>query len=390
MTAARCYDGQMVWLPAVRLVRPGDILLTNNVESEASKGLKVSGLIRTVTGGRFSHAMICSSPPTFIEAVAGGVQTVSLARCFAHDIANVRLLRYPDAVIASQAAARAQREVGRSYSVPRAVGSVLPVVAGRSADRGTFCSALVARCFALAGAECFKRVSSERTTPATIEAMMELEDITALVFTSQLAPNNIETMPSLDGDRVASTSGPQTEISARYAQAVLPLADALVASFPEADLTVTPTLYGILQLIDDAFLAFPRISEGRGEAYFDAFNTLDDRLATLIGSGELMELIASVESSETGMIERNLRESLNEKPDIDAGAMRNLYEASQSDLARREAVLHRYDAQPGPSKAMRSYMTVDRAVATGLRRRNAVMAEILARIAPSELSGARL
>lgn len=390
MTAARCYDGQMVWLPAVRLMQPGDILLTNNVESEASKGLKVSALIRTATGGQFSHAMICSSPPTFIEAVAGGVQTVSLARCFAHDLANVRLLRYSDALIASQAAARAQREVGRSYSVPRAVGSVLPVGAGRSSDRGTFCSALVARCYALAGAECFKRVSSERTTPATIEAMMELEDITALVFTSQLAPNNIETMSSLDGDRVASASGPQTDISARYAQAVLPQADALVASFPEADLTVTPTLYGILQLIDDAFLAFPRIAEDTQDAYFDAFNALDGRLAALIGSGELMALIATVNSIEAEMIERNLRESLEAVPDIDAVAMRNLNEASQSDLARREAALDRYDARPGPSKAMRAYMAVDRAVAEGLRQRNAVMAEILARIAPSEISGARL
>lgn len=146
MTAARCDDGQMVWLPAVGLVRPGDILLTNNVESRAAKGLKVSGVIRAATRVRFSHTMICSSPPTFIEAV-----------------------------IAAQAAARAQFEVGRSYWVPRAVGSVLSGDAGRSADRGTFCSALVAQCYALAAAECFQRVSPERTTPATIEVMVVLE-----------------------------------------------------------------------------------------------------------------------------------------------------------------------------------------------------------------------
>ena len=384
MTAAHCYDSRTVWLPAVGLVRPGDILLTNNVESTAAKGLKISGVIRAATGGHFSHAMICSSPPTFIEAVTGGVQTVSLARCFAHDIANVRLLRHPDAAIAAQAAARAQREVGRSYSVPRAVGSVLPGTAGRAADRGTFCSALVAQCYALAGAECFQRVSLERTTPATIEAMVELEDITALVFASQLAPNNIATMPALDGDGVTSASRPQTEISARYADALLPLADALVASFPEASLTLTPTLYGMLQLIHDAFLAFPRIAEGRQEAYFDSFNTLDGRLAALIESGEMMGLIASVNNSEAGMIERNLRESLKVTPDIDAAAFRNLYEASQLDLARREEALDRYNAQPGPSKAMRANMAVDRAVAEGLRQRNAVMADILARIAPSE------
>lgn len=160
-------------------------------------------------------------------------------------------------------------------------------------------------------------------------------------------------MPALDGDGVVSASAPPTEISARYAQAVLPLADALVASFPEAGLTLTPTLYWMLQLIDDAFLAFPRIEEDRKDAYFDAFNTFDGLLATLIGSGELMGLIASVNTSEAGMIERNLCKPLKAIPDIDSPAMRNLYEACQSDLARRDAALDRYNARPSPSKAMR-------------------------------------
>ena len=117
------YGGVAVYLPVVSRFRPGDILLTLNTESDDRKELRVSRVIARATRGRFSHALICSIPPTFIEAIGPGVSTISLARCFAHNLKNVRALRYPDREVSAKAASLARLEVGRDYSRAKAIAS---------------------------------------------------------------------------------------------------------------------------------------------------------------------------------------------------------------------------------------------------------------------------
>lgn len=94
------YDGRTVWFPRLERLLPGDILLTRTVYDEVAGGTKDAKLIRAFTFGRFEHAAICTAPPTVAEAGGdddGGVFTLSLTRCFTHDLENVRVLRWPDA-----------------------------------------------------------------------------------------------------------------------------------------------------------------------------------------------------------------------------------------------------------------------------------------------------
>ena len=76
------YDGLFVYAPLVSAMRPGDILLTRNAEGGDLKGKALSKTILTASGGSFDHALICTVPPTFVEAVDIGVCTLSVQRCF--------------------------------------------------------------------------------------------------------------------------------------------------------------------------------------------------------------------------------------------------------------------------------------------------------------------
>lgn len=173
------YNGRTVLLPEVDSLQPGDILLSFNAESTDRGDGKVAGVIRAATKGRFSHALICSAPPTLIEAIGRGVSTLSLARCFAHSLDNVRVLRYPDAEVARKAASLVQLQVGRDYSISRAILSVFPEqTITKINDHGIFCSALVAQVYVNAGAEIFASTAVDRTTPATIDQLNVLIDIT--------------------------------------------------------------------------------------------------------------------------------------------------------------------------------------------------------------------
>lgn len=218
-----------VFSPSIDLFRPGDLILTRN---RWGGGRKTSSAIAKATGGTFSHVLVCETPPTFVEAMPDGVGTISLQRCFVHDLENVRVLRYPDPLVAGRAAARLQFHIGRAYSVSRAALSPFPVgTMGVLQDRGIFCSALAALVFREAGGEAVFTYPPEKTTPATIEHYSGLIDITGLIFRPASAPGNIALMSSLDGERRQSPSERQTQLLLGYAAEMFPAADALVA-FP--------------------------------------------------------------------------------------------------------------------------------------------------------------
>lgn len=375
------YDGAEVFLPEVGKLRAGDILLTFNAISEDRKGLRISRAIRSTTGGQFSHALICSAPPTFVEAIETGVGTLSLALCFVHNISHVRLLRYPNEAVARRAAAHAQLEVGRDYSVARAVSSVMPeAVVRRIKDRGIFCSALVSQAFTAAGAEEFQTTPAHQTTPATLEKMIGLIDITAQVFRPGLAPRNIESLSALDGDRVFSPASPQVQISNRYAKAVLDDAEALASSYLSAGLEPKPSLNGMLQFIMDGFDAV-----ARGEVPQQEVERIDDRLAEMIGSGELITVLRDIESRDEASLGRYVEESFQPVPDIDRASLENYLETSRSSLVLRQKSIKAIEDWGTRSNAMNAYLPFDRLAVQHIARRIPLLEEILGRLPPKRI-----
>lgn len=335
------YDGCMVFLPDVSLLRPGDIILTSTMESQDERALEISRRVREAAGSRFSHVLICTSPPTFAEAGSDGVSSLSLANCFVHAIENLRVLRHPDESVAKRAASHAQRGVGREYSFRQARQSVLPVGTGKATagDDGTFCSAYVAQAFALAGAAEFTAVPIERTTPATIEKIGGLIDITDVIFEPALAPRNVEAMTALDGDYAPTPSSPQTETFQRYAKAALPQAERLVSMFPEAGLERQTTYFGMLLLILNADASTPKIDEGRRSDFLREITELDNAIAAQQADGAIKEFYTDIVASDSRQMERNLRESYSATPDIDIHSLRSQYEARERSLADRHRAL---------------------------------------------------
>lgn len=335
------YDGCMVFLPDVSLLLPGDIILTSTMESQDERALEISRRVREAAGSRFSHVLICTSPPTFAEAGSDGVSSLSLANCFVHAIENLRVLRHPDESVAKRAASHAQKGVGREYSFRQARQSVLPVGTGKATagDDGTFCSAYVAQAFALAGAAEFTAVPIERTTPATIEKIGGLIDITDVIFEPKLAPRNVEAMTALDGDYAPTPSSPQTETFQRYAKAALPQAERLVSMFPEAGLERQTTYFGMLLLILNADASTPKIDEGRRSDFLRAITELDNTIAAQQADGAIEEFYTDIVASDSRQMERNLRESCSATPDIDIHALRSEYEARERSLAERHRAL---------------------------------------------------
>lgn len=381
-TRSTLYDGVTVYLPEVGALQPGDVLLTRNEHGRGVKGPKSSELIRRATGGRFSHALICTSPPTFLEATTTGVATISLTRCFAHDLSNVRVLRHPDGPTATRAAILAQYELGRDYSKAAALGSVFPpAVLSRVRHRGTFCSALVAQVFAVAGCARFAEFKAERTTPATLDATDWLLDVTGATFRPGLAPNGIEGMSALDGDRVPSSSAQQTDISNAFARSHLPEAERIAAAYPELELEVTPTLYGILHFIVEALDRADRVPPPQSDRLLAEIAMLDEHAAAGLEGSGLAKLVAEVCAQDDAMLQRNRAESFAPRPDIDVPALRGYLQASRAQLAAREGALAMWNEWGlHRSKAMTVNHAIDGRSAEKTRLRISVMEEILERI----------
>ena len=364
----REYDDNFVALPRIDLLEPGDILLTFQSTS--------------ATRGRFSHAMICSSPPVFVEAIGSGVSTLSLGRCFAHDVANVRLLRLPDQEIAQHAAKLAQYEVGRDYSVVRAVRSVFPIdVLDRVDDHGIFCLALIAQVFAAAGAKCFERAPIDRTTPATIDGIEELEDLTTAVFRSGPMPSNAESMTALDGDRAPTLSARQTQISADCARMLWPKVTALIATYPEVELSAQPALYSILKMITETIEHADGVVASRRPHYDRAVHELDCALAAFLAKGELAELFEEIARADDAMIMRTLAESFEARPDINLQAPQSYVIAGRRQLGdRRKAIAQWEHWGAERSAALALYLPIERLAADATARRDRTLTEILERI----------
>lgn len=376
------YDGLMIFQPDISSLRSGDILLTKNAEGDDKKDLKQSNIIARASGGRFSHALICSVPPTFVEAIGLGVSTLSLARCFAHSLENVRVLRHQDQGVAEKAGSLAQLEIGRDYSVAKAVSSVFPqYLIAKIKDTGTFCSALVAQVFISAGASSFAATPIEKTTPATIDEMMDLVDITAKVFRRILSPMNIEAFTALDGDRVISPSAHQTEIYNRYAKEVVPDARSIASGYPEAGLDSPNTFFEIILLIMKAMDVIQIVHSEKRSAFEAELTALDNKVADLFGKGELLIVSKEMENLEGAELERSLKESFEQIPDIDMQAMRDMLNTSKEQLERRnDSLVGFINWGVERSRSVAHYVELHAAVVRFLELRVTTLQEIVGRI----------
>ena len=215
------YDGLELYSLRHDRLLPGDVILMRNRLSNSAKDSRRSGAIAFLTRGGFSHAAICTLPPTAIEAMPEGVANFTLASTFFHDPRNVRVLRYPERAVAARAAEKASEFLGMGYSVQLAVRSVLPGIAAPRAPRSeTFCSALVAAAFVASGAPEFATCNPYRVQPATLQRMRFLIDVTATVTRRFLAHANIEQMSALDGDRRRSLLADHTPAYGRIHEAI--------------------------------------------------------------------------------------------------------------------------------------------------------------------------
>lgn len=375
------YDGRMVYVADVAKIEAGDILLTRNVTGGGKKGLAQAKIIRAASGGEFDHVLICAVPPTFIEATGVGVKTLTLQMCFAHELANVRVLRYPEKRVAEKAAQFAQLQVGRDYSTKKAMASVFPrALVDEIADRGIFCSALVAHAFVEAGGDLFMASSVGKTTPATIQKMSGLNDVTELVFRSVLAPPNLERMVPLDAERPPSPSVAQTEITGRYAKELVPLAESIIASFSEAELSTPNTFYDCLTFLMAAVDATTKVSPERQEAYFEAVSHLDAQAAALLETGELRRVFETLATMDASDISNSITDSFKPHPNIDVVGMCAQRQTTKMQIESRSNAVRQFAPYRINLAAMRAWIDLQEFSIEPFQQRLAAISEILQRI----------
>ena len=376
------YNNRMVLLPNLAALRRGDLVLTRNRHGSKAAGRAMSKVILTTTGGNFDHVMICTVPPTLLEAVTAGVGNLSLARAFAHDLSGVRVLRYHDAKAAEAAASAALTYVGRPYAHAGAAKSIFPAgVFGEISGSNIFCSALVAQVFQKAGAPEFAATPVEKTTPATIERMPGLTDVTTEVFIEALAPQNVEEMAALDGDRTPSPLDKQVTLFAKYFVSLEPKAQAIIARYPQSGLSTPLSFLACLQFLMDAYDVAQKIPAQSQSAFASELAAFDAAFLALIDEGEWEALQAETTALDRQTMQRDLEESLKSKPDIDRRGLRGLRDATQQQLeGRTRAADGIRDWGAGRSKTIDRYLLIADETLSCLRHRAQALAEIERRL----------
>lgn len=370
------YDGLDVYKPNVSKLVVGDILLTRNRRAESMKGRRQADVISAVTGGRFSHALLCSLPPTFIEAIGAGVSTLSMQNCFCHDLSDVCLLRYPNTQVAHAAGSWAVTRLGQGYSVRKAVLSVAPNVRVPGADEGTFCSALVATAFSVAGAAEFLSGNPFSITPADLQRMGCLVNVTASVFQRMLSPRNIEQMTALDGDRAVTPSVQQAQIHAQLQAQLTPCIEAILISYPDYDYPLPKTFFECLEFIIKSMAIqpsrIPKILRAELEV-------LDKTASELLSGGALDEMISAMVELEAGEAKRLLEESFATKPNIDRSDLQNVHQVTLRQIDERSRIFSDPDLPRGASLSWDKWLELTEKTVDAMKARSAVLAEVIAR-----------
>jgi hypothetical protein len=379
------YDGRHVYVVDLSKLMPGDVLLTRNAETTSSREKLQSTVISKATRGDFSHAMLCTRPPTFIEAVGHGVSNISAQISFAHDLKNVRLLRYHDQGIADNAGSEALPLLGKKYSVGKAIRSILPSFGHSNVpDDELFCSALVAAVYRKAGAAEFAAIDPMKVTPATLEKAGHFKDETANVFVRILSPNNIESMSALDGDRITSPLGGHAELFQEYCDVLLPMIRKFIDGTPELTFELKPTSFlNCVMFIAAAKNACANLPDAIAEEPRRKIKAIDNAAYNLLTDGryEAMQRLATANDEES--VQYTLTQSFAADPDIDRNATRGLIAATRAQIASRSPG-HARNNYGGGSRVADKWFEISDEVVDVLKRRLQGLEESFARAFPGE------
>lgn len=379
------YDGLYVFKLDLSKLTSGDVLLTRNAETASFRDKAQSGLIAKATGGSFSHALLCTKPPTFIEAIGHGVSNISAQNCFAHDLKHVRLLRYRDPNMAGRAGSEALPLLGQKYSVRAALRSILPEVRVSDVpDDQLFCSALVAIAFRKAGAPEFAAVDPMKVTPAALERAMYFTDVTSEAFVKILSPSNIEYMSAWDGERAVSPMAGQAELFQSYYQVVSPLFLKFIEETPVLTFEKKPTSFlECVQLIAEASRACEELPDAVGETPRREIKLIDDVASELLADGRMDDMQKAATANDEASLQDTITQSFEATPDINLEDTRGMIVATRQQIASRSSIL-RDSGLRGRSRVMDKWIEISEEVVGVLNRRLLGLEEVFARVFPTE------
>ena len=370
------FDGRYIYVIDSKCIRAGDVMLTRAGSESPRSNRKSSRLISKITGGTYSHALLCTVPPTLIEALPGhGVCNLSVLNCFAFDIGNVRVLRYQNEDVASSAATYAMRRIGQPYSFLKAIASSRRNSPIDIKDPGIICSALVAASFMEADAEPFASLDLGRCTPATLEKLDCFQDITSEVFRRVLAPANAEAMTAFDGERMDRPSLKQSEVFRRYFDDISPQLDFIISQLKDVQRPVS--FFDILRFIN-RFLEVAEQTHSDIETHpvLSAIHRMDLRLEVLIKTGELSGIAQELHEIDSDSLQSIIFESFQNKPDFDLDRLASLLQNTRDTIAERRASL---DGDVF-SVALASWKEIEAKQLGFYQRREAVLIEVLGRM----------
>jgi hypothetical protein len=379
------YNGFFVYVFDGNKLQRGDVVLTRNVESSSFKGKAVSDAIAVGSRGDFSHALLCTTPPTLIEATDGGVSNINSHRCFVHDLKHVKVLRYPHAGVANAAASAALMSFGKGYSKRAAIASVLPGVhLSQPHDDRTFCSALVAASFRAAGAPEFRSIDPMKTTPAKLQKSAHFTDATTDVLKRVLSPENIEEMSALDGDRRPSPMAGQAKLLNTYYSALSVPIDDLMATYPGLIGPRPSSFFECLLFISTMCLGVRELPDT--EEAFDIrqrANAIDELAFTLLSEGKWQAMETNVEAVDDQSMLYTLSESFKADPDIDLDDTLDVIRQSRDQIRSRGSILNDPARPAGHSLVWDEWAKLTRNSLRYFEKRISVLTEALERAHPN-------
>lgn len=371
------YDGMTVYLVRPGAVKRGDVLLTRDKNGSSWLGRRQADAIAIGSRGDFNHALICTLPPTFAEAVQTGVQNLSIQICFSHAIENVRVLRPADPAIAEQAAKWAAASLGRPYSIARAIMSVTPIK-DRSQRDGIFCSALVAAAFKAVKAPGFDTVNPLKVTPATLQHHPGFMDVTSEVFYPALAPKNVESMSALDGNRRITPSSAQTAYFHAFHTWMAPAMREIAKTVTNHTIEVPSTFLNSLPFC--LHMLQRHQVHALDNSTLVAVLQLDKDASARLSDGAFRDILRGFKVLEEPELQYLIEQSFQPKPDIHIDGLKETLKNTLGQIKERSGILNDPGMPREVSQFWDCWLDFTEDMIEALRRRKSIMEEVLLRL----------
>jgi len=190
--AAEDFPEKLYQLKYERL-KPGDILATTVPDSF------ISGAIRYVTKGEFSHVALCCIEGALMEAVGGGVFLTVPSRFFVKNLDYIRIYR-PKPEVASfcesselinKLTEKCMEMYLSDYSKIKAMGVAFSKINLRGNAEGYFCSELVSAAYLNCGIELCASLPPDKTSPKDVYSSNKLMELNRDEFFKEVTRNEI-------------------------------------------------------------------------------------------------------------------------------------------------------------------------------------------------------